>query len=169
MSLKIVEDFCQKAYGRFLFSNIAIEASDFCNRDCKFCPVGVERKPVSRLDDQTILAIFEQLAVLNYVGQICFNWYNEPLADKRLTTHIKMARSACPKSFIYFATNGDLLTMKLLDEMVDAGLNWINVSQYDGVIKNDIMQCRETVAGREHMSSGLTKKTKARWRGHNGA
>lgn len=129
---------CVDHYGTFLFSNIAIETSNYCNRSCSFCPVSVTRKPVNRLSEQTVLKIFDELHDLGYVGQICFNWYNEPLADVRLADFISIARNSCPRSHIYFSTNGDLLNERMLTRLIKAGISLVRVSQYDGKIADNI-------------------------------
>ena len=138
--MNALDEYTKKLYGRPLFSLISIETTNFCNRGCSFCPVGVDRKEVSHLSGSLIQRVFLQLSELGYEERLCFNWYNEPLADAGLSTYIRWAREACPKSWIYFNTNGDLLTPKLLDELVEAGVSLIQVSQYDGSVSPHIRE-----------------------------
>lgn len=112
--------------------NVAFETSNFCNRACAFCPVSVEPKPRARLSESLFLRVLVQLERAEYAGDICFNWYNEPLADKRLPWFITQARRACPQSHIYFATNGDFLDVAEFDRLVRVGVSLVRVSQYDG-------------------------------------
>lgn len=135
----ILEEHSQRTYGLpFVFPNIAIETCNACNRGCDFCPVGIDRKPVERMSKEMFEDIVDQLHAFGYEGQICLQWYNEPLADKRLTEFTAYARLKCPHSYIYFASNGDLLTPELHVQLVEAGLNHMHVSQYDGHIQDNV-------------------------------
>lgn len=137
--VSILKEFSQRQYGLpFMFSNIALETSNFCNRGCGFCPVGVARKPVRSMTYALVYKIIIELKDIGYVGDICFNWYNEPLADTRLSFFIYLARNACPQSHIYFSTNGDLLTSELFHDLVTAGVSLVRVSQYDGQVSRNV-------------------------------
>ena len=138
-SVEILEAYSREHYGLpFVFSNIAIETSNFCNRDCSFCPVGHERKPARRMEPPMFAKIVAELAAIGYRGDIALHWYNEPLVDTRLPEFVAMLRAACPHSHIYAASNGDLLTVSLFARLVAAGLNLLRVSQYDGAISPNV-------------------------------
>ncbi len=148
----VFRDYNQKQYGLdSLFVNIAIETNSFCNRGCDFCPVGHARRPVKQMPEAMFENILQQLVTLQYVGNICLHWYNEPLADKRIVAWIAKARLACPQSLIYFASNGDLLTPKLLDAVVDAGLDLMRISQYDGAIQPNMQAILDAGQHLKHM------------------
>lgn len=138
-TVEILQAYSREHYGLpFVFSNIAIETSNFCNRDCSFCPVGHERKPAWRMERPMFTKIVAELAAIRYRGDIALHWYNEPLADKRLPEFVAMLRAACPNSHIYAASNGDLLTPALFDRLVAAGLSLLRVSQYDGEVSANV-------------------------------
>lgn len=114
-----------------VFTNIAIETYSPCNRKCNFCPVGHERRPVMKMPEELFQRIIDQLAERNYTGEIALHFYNEPTLDKRLGSFIRYAHERCPKSFIYFASNGHLLTLKKFRSYVRDGLSEVSLTQYD--------------------------------------
>lgn len=137
-SVDSLHDYTLGKYGWKSFTTIAIETSSVCNRGCNFCPVGHDRKPVTRLSDGDIKNIIDQLVLLNYRDRVCLNWYNEPMADTRLSDIVRMLKCALPGVFVYFATNGDFLNLDSCTELVDAGLDQLLVSQYDGRISDAV-------------------------------
>jgi len=128
-----------------VFSNITIETSNFCNRGCGFCPVGHDRKPLVRMERALFDKILGELSDLNYCGDICMQWYSDPLADMRLVDWTRLARETCPESFIYFSSNGDFLDTIRFRMLVDAGMNLVNVSQYGGRVEPNVQATQEFV------------------------
>ena len=119
-------------YGRAeVFGNIVIETFSPCNRTCACCPVGHVRRPVGRMPDSLFRRIIDQLAERNYAGEIALHFYNEPTLDDRLGDFIRYARSRCPKSYLYFASNGDFLTPDKFRAFVRDGLTEVHLTQYD--------------------------------------
>ena len=119
---------------RQVFGNICIETDSSCNRKCLNCPVSFYPRPHKRMPDNVFKGIIDQLAQKKYQGEITLHWYNEPLLDNRLADLISLARSKCPKSYIYFATNGDFLNEGLFRSLLRAGLDYIFISCYDDTI-----------------------------------
>ncbi|MBE9141411.1 radical SAM/SPASM domain-containing protein [Nodosilinea sp. LEGE 07088] len=112
-------------------SNVVVEITQHCNRQCSYCPVS----GVDRLTNRAILPheIFDQiihdLESIEYDKSICLNLYNEPTADRPLLLQrIAYIRQHLPKSRIYFSTNGDFLTRDYLQAMVEAGLSELYVT-----------------------------------------
>lgn len=116
-----------------LFQAILIESRNVCNRTCWFCKFGQEREDakIVQMDWETIRRILANLKDLNYGGRI--SWYNinEPLSDRRMVEILKLTREYCPKAFLSFATNGDLLNETLYRDLKQAGLDAVGVSIYD--------------------------------------
>jgi radical SAM protein with 4Fe4S-binding SPASM domain len=80
------------------------------------------------------------LKAINYKGNICFSNYGEPLLDKRLESFVRMAREYFPKSNIFIATNGDLLTVERFRNLVKAGMSKFFITQQGNPIpKNHIL------------------------------
>jgi hypothetical protein len=117
---------------------VEIELFTYCNRKCWFCPNAKmpERQDKAGnqyMDDGLYLRILDELASIDYCGQIQFGRYNEPLADHRtISARIKQARDRLPKAWLYSHTNGDFLTPRYLDLLGTAGLNELCVQTYLG-------------------------------------
>ena len=114
-----------------IFGNIAIETHSICNRRCKNCPVTFYPRKKLEMPETIFHRIIDQLAERNYKGAIGLHWYNEPLLDKRLSHFISYADNKCPESWIYFASNGDLLDIKTFRMLIKSGLSHITITQYD--------------------------------------
>ena len=57
--------------------------------------------------------IATELADMDYAGKIGLYYRNEPFMDKSLNDHVRLFKEFCPKSFIYIASDGDLVTVDL--------------------------------------------------------
>ena len=116
-----------------LFRAILIETRNVCNRKCWFCKFGQERQDgaVFQMDWTVIRKILENLRDLHYGGRI--SWYNinEPLLDRRILEILRMTREYCPRAFVSFATNGDLLDEEKYLSLKLNGLDALGVSIYD--------------------------------------
>lgn len=116
----------------FKYTNyVYFELSNMCNlvKVHKRCPLSLE-KEIIVLPSKIVLETLCVLKKFNYSGTIAFHNYNEPLIDPRLFKFIESARQLCPKSNIYFSTNGIFLNQTMLDELIESGLTDIHVSTY---------------------------------------
>lgn len=114
-----------------IFRNILIETHSLCNRKCKYCPVKYYPRKEIQMPDAVFYGIIDQLAEKNYKGEIGFHFYDEPLLDKRLPQFIRYTYNKCPESYLYFASNGDLLDIKTFRMLINEGLSHIIITQYD--------------------------------------
>jgi len=114
-----------------MFNSILIETQTQCNRRCACCPVGHKIRPKVQMSETLFSRIIGQLAEKDYCGEIGFHSYNEPLMDPRLPEFIRQARDQCPKSFLYFHSNGDFLDREKFKKLIENGLGKIFVTQYD--------------------------------------
>ena len=73
-----------------------------------------------------------QLADVNYQGLILFSGFVEPLLDKNIFSHIKSLRTYLPSARIEIVSNGDPLTLRVLNKLEDSGVDRILLSLYDG-------------------------------------
>lgn len=121
-----------------VFRNICIETSSLCNRKCNYCPVAYYPRQKIDMPEIVFFRIINQLAEKKYRGMIGLHWYNEPLLDKRLFKFIEYARSRCPKSHIYFATNGDFLDINTFKALIKAGINHITISLHKEDFSDDL-------------------------------
>jgi MoaA/NifB/PqqE/SkfB family radical SAM enzyme len=124
-----------------LFDNIQIQTIEFCNLKCDFCPnhyiiydrIDDKKKgiPYNKMSVEDYIKIVENLSRLDYCGRFSPYLMNEPLVDKkRIVEFIRIAREYLPDSFIQMDSNGTGLTSDWLGEMIEAGLNRIQLDDY---------------------------------------
>jgi radical SAM protein with 4Fe4S-binding SPASM domain len=115
-----------------LFRVVAIETKSGCNLKCSFCPVGksVDRREPGLLSIAIIEKILTELNSLNYVHTINLFGNNEPLADPRICTIVRMARDQIPQAFLKIVTNGTYLTEELCHKLFSSGLSRLVINNY---------------------------------------
>lgn len=103
-----------------------IEASSRCNLSCQFCSrhllpeTGLMRRETfERFLDHTPLTARDGLS---FVG------IGEPLLNPLLPEFIREAKARCRRVRTWVTTNGQLLTPKTLQSLLDAGLDTLDVS-----------------------------------------
>jgi len=109
---------------------INIETSSYCNRKCNYCPVSQydrysEKKYMS---DIVFTKIINDLRSIQYNSTLCLNLYNEPLADNHIFDRIKQIKKSIPNSLIFFNSNGDYLTVPIIEKLSEIGPVIINVT-----------------------------------------
>ena len=114
-----------------IFSHIEIGTIDGCNRSCEVCPTTLNPRPNGLMGEGLFRKIIDELGEIGFRGKIHPHFYGEPLLDERLPEFIGYARTVLPKSQIVIWTNGDLLTKKLLEELVMKGVDRFIVSRYN--------------------------------------
>lgn len=104
-----------------LFNFIEVETVNRCNGTCAFCPVNAKAKQREKavMPEPLYKKIVDELARLNYCGYFAPFSNNEPLLDLRLEAFILYARKMLPNAFIYFFTNGTLLTVERFKQIID--------------------------------------------------
>ena len=130
---------CKYRYGQGdFFDRISIETTTHCNLRCKFCPNS--KHPRGLLDNKKLfdLSLFKkvinELAEINYVGEVSLNFYGEPLTDERLPEMVAYIKKIIPKCSATINTNGFLLTIELYKKLLDVGLDSFGVTQYGEIV-----------------------------------
>jgi radical SAM protein with 4Fe4S-binding SPASM domain len=125
-----------------LFSAVEIETINRCNGTCSFCPVNslMDNRPFAKMDNNLFEKIINELSVLNYSGYLGLQSNNEPLLDSGIVNKILYTRKNCPKAIIYMYTNGKLLTLKKIVAILDAGIDMLNIDNY-----NDNLQLNNNI------------------------
>lgn len=102
-----------------LFVNI--ETINKCNGLCSFCTCNVrkDKRDLIVMDDELFKKIIDDLEKINYDGVITLNINNEPFLDKNLVNKLKYVRKKIPKAYSYLYTNGSMLNIKLMQEIID--------------------------------------------------
>jgi hypothetical protein len=114
-----------------LFTRIQIQTVSWCNRSCAFCPSGKFEVPKVFMPPEVYRRVIDQLADLGFSGRISPYLMNESLLDKRLADLIRYTRQRCPDSWLAINTNGDALSLALIERLFDAGLNCLAINAYD--------------------------------------
>ncbi len=113
-----------------LFSQVLIETRTDCNRKCSFCPQSFHERPFQEMGWDVFDTIIQQLYRLEFSGRITFGVTNEPLLDHRTIDMVRHARQTSPRFFLDITTNGNLLTLEMMDQLFTAGLDNININDY---------------------------------------
>lgn len=112
---------------------IQLEASGFCNLECKFCPCGdKEARKLFRQDNMTeeLFDLFveqckafpEKIKILRIIG------VGEPLINSKIALFVLKAKTSGAFERVEITTNGVLLNSKLSDDLIEAGLDVLLVS-----------------------------------------
>jgi radical SAM protein with 4Fe4S-binding SPASM domain len=117
-----------------MFRKVVIETSSYCNRKCSTCPVAYYPRKKEYMDEATFKTIVSQLAEINFSGVVSMHMYNEPLADPTIIEKVHILSSNVPNATIRIDSNGDYLTIKLLRNLIQAGLKMLVINQYEGKI-----------------------------------
>jgi radical SAM protein with 4Fe4S-binding SPASM domain len=114
------------------FWTVAIEISTKCNRRCYYCPNSKYGTPDEHMPDELFEKIITNLNALRYTGGVTFQFYGEPLLDERLVRFVRYTRQNVPGAmFIKVVSNGDMLTMELLERLIEAGMREISITIHD--------------------------------------
>jgi MoaA/NifB/PqqE/SkfB family radical SAM enzyme len=108
-----------------------IQTVDRCNAACQMCPHRTSQKtgPPYYMEEDLYLRIIDELRRMGSLRLLVLMLQNEPLLDGNLAPRVRQARHALGRGLcIATVTNGSMLTEERIDELLAAGLNWIDVS-----------------------------------------
>jgi MoaA/NifB/PqqE/SkfB family radical SAM enzyme len=108
-----------------------LQTVDGCNGACLMCPHAAPSRPgEGRVMEPALYErILEELGALGTVRSIVLMLQNEPLLDPLLAGRIRHARAVLGgRGRLAVVTNGTLLTPDRTTELLDAGLNGLDVS-----------------------------------------
>ena len=127
-----------------------IETLTACNLRCSYCPNSVYERGLIKnnqeMETKLFYKIIDELAELNWVGEIEPHSYGEPLLDERLPSFCSYIRQKIPLAKIGIYTNGELLNIDWYKKLVSAGVNKFRVTQHlDNESKGtlDVVRYRE--------------------------
>lgn len=118
-------------------SLVEISDSGTCNRSCIFCPRS-DPDWISKFDKKEFIKtelhekICKELSEHNYKGIIVYSGFNEPMLNKKCYENIARTRRYLPEAKIELITNGDVLSLKNITKLFEAGLSTLLISVYDG-------------------------------------
>ncbi len=106
-----------------------------CNHSCLFCPQSVEKpKKAQWLDLQLLEKVLKEMPEQGL--SIGLSSYSETLAAPNLVPAVKLIKKIRPNLPIIMATNGSLFRTKVIEELIDAGLDWYSYS-FDAASRED--------------------------------
>jgi radical SAM protein with 4Fe4S-binding SPASM domain len=99
---------------------VNIETVNRCNSNCAFCTANVhaEKRPYKKMEAELYYKIIDDLAAWGYKGHLTLYGNNEPWLDDRIVEFHKYAREKLPDCFIFMSTNGLLLTVERMKEII---------------------------------------------------
>lgn len=120
---------------------IEIETLNRCNGKCPFCPVNVNmpQRKWAKMTVELFHKIIDELSELDYAGKISLFSNNEPLLDDRILEFHSYARGRLPKAYFNLYTNGSLLNVENLQQLVKY-LNCLVIDNY-----NDSLQVNDSL------------------------
>jgi MoaA/NifB/PqqE/SkfB family radical SAM enzyme len=116
-------------------TQVEINPTELCNRQCGFCPRADPRVYPNRklhMALETAERLAGQLARAQYPGDIHVTGFGEPLLHPDIAGIVAALRGQLPKALIELTTNGDRLDAELAAALASAGLDLLNVDCYDG-------------------------------------
>ena len=111
---------------------VEVETSRRCNRACAWCPNGEHtvRRQQELMDWGLFTGLLAELRGLGFTGWLAFHNYNEPLLNPRLGEELEAVASILPEARPTIFTNGDVLTVAMLDGLIRAGVRQVRVTLY---------------------------------------
>lgn len=102
------------------FRFLMLETLNRCNGKCEFCPanVNVEKREYKKMSDELFHKIINDLIEMKWTGSIFLQVNNEPLIDTRILTFASEIRNKLSGVYICIITNGTLLSIDKVREMV---------------------------------------------------
>jgi radical SAM protein with 4Fe4S-binding SPASM domain len=117
--------------GGVMFNTVAIETYSKCDNKCPFCPVAYKPRKDYFMEATTVIHTIQQLEDLRYTGHIHWHFFNEPTLDPNLSSYIAVAAKHLPKCYQVVSTNGNQLTVEMVNQLREAGVNAIVVNKYN--------------------------------------
>jgi sulfatase maturation enzyme AslB (radical SAM superfamily) len=105
---------------------VQIEATNICNAKCVFCPRDEMHRKQGIMGFELFTKIVDECAALG-ITHIRMHNYGEAFVDKRLVEKVRYAKAKGIKE-VGAISNGSLLTEPVVRDMIDAGLDAINIS-----------------------------------------
>ena len=124
-----------------IFKEIEFETTAYCNRKCSYCPVSMYPRPGDEDGRYMRREVFEKiisdLKDIKFTGQIAPHLYGEPLTDPRIFEWVAYMRKELPEAKLKLVTNGDYLNREVYDKLMDAGLDFLNLSKHSKALASD--------------------------------
>jgi radical SAM protein with 4Fe4S-binding SPASM domain len=111
---------------RLGIQKVYIEVTNYCNFCCKFCPLGISRRPRQHLDYQLFTQVIDDISGHQIADTVAFHVLGEPLLYPRIVDAVRYANDHGLRTSI--TTNGSLLTEGRIGPLLEAGLHRLTIS-----------------------------------------
>lgn len=110
---------------------VNLETINRCNGTCSFCSANknAEKRPYQKMDSELFYSIIDQLAEMGYKGHLTLYGNNEPFLDNRIVEFHKYCREKLPDCFIFLSSNGIVLTLEKVKEIIPY-INQLIINNY---------------------------------------
>ena len=115
-----------------LFRTVFFELRTRCNSRCSFCAAAIqsESRPDATMPFDLYAKVIEDLAGIDYRGQIAYHVNSEPLVVPDLDRFVAHARQRLPHAWIRIYTNGLSLSRARGEALLRAGIDEMTVNWY---------------------------------------
>lgn len=109
--------------------NIIIETTNLCNARCVMCPHSQMQRKTEVMNDETFSLIVDKLKK-EKINPLAFilNGFGDPLTDMKIFERVRVIKKEFPSSVVKFYSNFGLATDDTIKNMLDSGLDELNVS-----------------------------------------
>ncbi len=116
---------------------VNIDPANICNMKCRFCPTGHKEllskfnRPKGMMDFELFCKVIDDLAQFpEKVKVLLLHKDGEPLLNPNIGKMLAYAKKKDVAEVIWLTTNMSMLTPKLIDEIIDADIDFIRASIY---------------------------------------
>lgn len=113
---------------------VSIETLALCNAACTFCPYPTLERKGTRLGDEVIQSLIEEMRHWSKPFYISPFKVNEPFLDKRLMSICHHINASIPHAMLRLFTNGSPLTfykLREVDSLANVAHLWISLNSHD--------------------------------------
>lgn len=107
-------------------AKVYIEPTNACNLECRTCIRNIWEEPLGEMSQATFIKIMDELRKLSTPPIVFFGGLGEPLAHPNIVEMVAQAKAI--GSTVELITNGTLLSKKLSEDLINAGLDGLWVS-----------------------------------------
>lgn len=108
-----------------------------CNHSCLFCPQSIYKpKKAQWMDLNLLQKVLEELPERDMTINV--SSYSETLGAPNLVPAIRLMKQIRPYLKVCMASNGTVFREKVINDLIDAGLDWYSYS-FDGATREDYL------------------------------
>ncbi|MBI5652657.1 MAG: radical SAM protein [Chloroflexi bacterium] len=124
---------------------VMLETSSFCNLRCPMCPRTIGKSPSAGANGQEFgnlkMDLLDRLdSLFRNTRSVVLSWFGEPLINKQLPDIVRRIKTY--NLSVHITTNGMLLTERVAEELIHAGLDHMAISM-DGATPETFRRLRE--------------------------